>query len=160
MVHILHLCIRDDYALSPMGRPDISTECNDVIIHTDLPIECHKNIPVKKEWSQTMTYIIFPDGLCLNLVESNKLSHIFYLEDVPSYNEEAIKFFIEDASRYCDSVELTTIDPQKIIQLLPQWRSEFHDQDFLNKVEKEACDLIGKIETDPKDLLQKYSKLP
>ena len=78
MVYIIYLKIRDDYALSPIGRPDIPKESGGIFIQTDLvPIQSSESLEPKKEWSQTISYIIFPDGLCLNIEESDKLSYVF-----------------------------------------------------------------------------------
>jgi hypothetical protein len=124
---IFELVCRDRFGAAPCGRPDIPDEIENagitgITIQTDAgTLSTATTIQPDTSWSQHMVYLIFPNGLCLQF-EQDKIIRLFYIEDQPSSDERAIKYFLREASRFCDDITLTSLDPAEVLGRFSEWR--------------------------------------
>lgn len=155
---ILELTCRDRFGAAPCGRPDVAnlTGPSGSLIQTDAVEGVPSTGPPEAMWSQQMIYIIFPNGLCLQF-EQDKIIRIFYIEDQPSTDNQAIKYFLREACRFCDDITLTSLDPSVVRTRIPQWRLDAITSDesrLLDAAEQLTHRLTGPRNDQVDDILE------
>lgn len=151
---ILELVCLDNFGSAPCGRPDVPDESG-IKIQTDAPDLMKSNQP-ETNWSQRMIYVVFPNGLCLHF-DSDKLVRIFYIEESPSRDERAIKYFLREASRFCDDIALKSLDPTAVLTCFPEWHRQavsIEESNLLNQAEKITTNLVGSTSSEVQDIVE------
>ena len=152
MSRILELICRDNFGAAPCGRPDIPEDTG-INIHADA-IEIVKSGHPEAKWSQEMMYMIFPNGACVHL-EDSMIQRVFYIEEVPSTNDTAIRCFLQEATRYCDHVILNSLDPHQVVTRFSEWHRHTlpPEEQGLLQVAEEVTRSIQEYRRDIQDLL-------